>query len=99
MPFVKVVFPAPRSPESRTRTGGFNCAPISRPRSIVSSEECVRNSWLGTTGLCVKVAIGFRDCTDEVSGHQRRFAELGGGNVSGESMEINAESEKTGPGI
>ena len=31
IPFVSVVFPAPRSPESKTKTGALSCAPISRP--------------------------------------------------------------------
>src|SRR5258708_35680212 len=44
MPLVSVVFPLPRSPESRISIGGFSRAANSLPHAVVSSAEWVMNS-------------------------------------------------------
>ena len=58
IPFVRVVLPAPSSPERRIRTGATSCAPSSRPSRMVSSEEFVTISWLSTAEFQMEAPIG-----------------------------------------
>jgi hypothetical protein len=45
IPLVNVVLPLPRSPFKSTKTGGLSFDAISRPLAMVSSEQCVVNSF------------------------------------------------------
>src|SRR5208282_4502350 len=81
IPFVSVVFPAPRSPESRIKAGGFSSPPISRPTRIVSSEECVTISLLATAQLIRKVLVSIRNGPNQIRSDQRRLPHIRGGKI------------------
>src|SRR5208282_4253940 len=87
IPFVSVVFPAPRSPERRIKTGGFSSPPISRPTRIVSSEEWVTISLLATAQLIEKVLIGIWDSPNQIRSHQRRLPHIRGSQIASQTVE------------
>ena len=98
IPFVSVVFPAPRSPESKISAGGLICAPISRPRSMVSSEECVTSSRLSHgPHSAIKLLIGAGTNRIRSRRHQRRLARIRIRHVARKPVQIDAEAQHASP--
>src|SRR5712692_8798858 len=74
MPLVRVVLPAPSSPESSTTTGGVSCAANSLPFSIVSSAERVMNSLRATVELRPNLPERLRYGCEQIGGDHGRLA-------------------------
>src|ERR1700688_2519455 len=97
MPFVNVVFPLPRSPVSKTRTGAVSRFASSRPQLVVSSEECVMISSATELNLPEETFPGSRNhlgyfvCEDA-----GRFP-LPGKNICCSSVQINSQRKHTQP--
>src|SRR3990167_8610272 len=53
-PLASVVFPAPSSPKSRTKTGGVSSSASCAPNAIVSSGEWVTTLWASMSSLCAR---------------------------------------------
>src|SRR5579859_4094579 len=100
MPLASVVFPAPNSPASKTSSGARKCAASSLPRSIVSSEERETISPASISERLYRVAK-LRACggdrANHVAGDQRRFAKFLGGQISRQSVKINAARQRQRP--
>src|SRR6266481_5879299 len=93
MPLVRVVFPVPRSPVRRTRTGGLRRFANSLPQWVVSSEECVMISSGTLSQLRNEATVGFREMLRDFTGEERGLRARCGGIVGGQAVQIDAERE------
>src|ERR1700733_2271873 len=100
IPLVSVVFPLPRSPVKRTRTGGCNFAAISRPFAIVSSEECeISSCGLHVDPARVRLSAmfplrqnmrpRFGNRFNQVGSNQRGLADARRGDIAREAMQVH----------
>src|SRR6202521_3833259 len=97
IPLVSVVFPLPRSPLNRTRTGGRSFPAISLPFAIVSSEECETNSLTAMFPLRQNVRVGFRNRFDQVRSNHPRLPDARRRDIAREAMQVNPKTENVRP--
>src|SRR6476646_1318081 len=97
MPLVKVVFPLPSSPVSKTRTGAVSRFANSRPQFVVSSAECVMISSATELNLPKE---GFPGVRNELSNFMRENAgriSLQAQHLRRDSVQINAQRQHAHP--
>src|SRR5690349_833345 len=83
-PCTNTVLPAPSSPLSATTSPGPSVAPSRAPAASVSSGDVVVSSApMGEPTECLAQRV------DDVAGDERLFADALGGDVAGETMQID----------
>src|ERR1700720_4782490 len=97
MPLVSVVLPVPRSPVSRTSTGGFSRLANSRPQRVVSSAECVMTSSITPLQLLEKFMARSGDGCGNIGGQQAGLVGYRGGQFGRFAMEVDAQGERASP--
>src|ERR1700687_4076686 len=89
MPLVSVVFPVPRSPLSRTSTGGFRRLANSRAQRVVSSAEWVMTSSVTPLQLLKELAARSGNGCGHIGGQQAGLVGCRGGQFGRFAMEVD----------
>src|SRR5271169_588391 len=97
MPFVKVVFPLPRSPVSKMSIGAVNRFANSRPHAVVSSDDRVTISSATELNLLQHPLPRLRNCLRDLMRKDARGILLAREYVSGRSVKENPKRQDAQP--
>src|SRR5258708_23438046 len=97
MPLVSVVFPLPRSPESRISIGGFSRAANSLPHAVVSSAEWVMNSSATSANLLKQFEACVGQRPRNVAGKDARWIGVFDQRVRRAAVQPSAQRENAQP--